>query len=393
MVAIRTAIIMAVCVLYITLTSANVSGTSGNCQFVYTNWTACAAGRQNRTISCACGGKPTVSLSPCLVQHYSVSPISRECDEDSDVELPELECKWKWTKWVPCTKPCDTGNTSRWQVCVCQGYSRAAPDEYCLTMPRYGKEATTCNEFACGQVPAYNKGYWILRDDEGYWPIPDATFNCSHGIDPNDTADDIPRGKKYSEVLKDDEPESHKHFEWYFLAKEWIACKLNMENGAIFTPEATSVITEIGLLLEYCNGWPTKDQFEIYAGKEKLGRINNNIGGLANVDQEMALLENGGASANGNTEAPITSPTLAVFIAVPLVALLVIGIVIGLAVYYVREKKNAVVEQAAFESEDEPSEGDPLQTGGVVQDPLTQNVPLESDKPAHSGDESSGDQQ
>jgi len=326
------------------------------------------------------------------VQHYSVSPITRECDEDSDVQLPELECRWKWTKWSPCTKTCASGNTTRWQVCVCKGYTRAAPDEYCLTMPRYGEETTTCNEFVCGQVPAYNKVYWMIRDDGGYWPIPDATFNCSMGIDPNDTATDLPRGKKYSQVLEDPEPESHKHFEWYFLAKEWIACKLNLENGAKFTAEAIGIINEIGNLLEYCDGWPTKDQFEVYGGKEKLGRINNNIGGLANVDQQMAMIANGGASANGNTGAPKTSPTLAVFIAVPLVAILVIGIVIGLAVYYVREKKNAVVEQAAFESEDEPSEGDALQTG-VVQDPHSQNVPLESDKPAHSGDESSGDQQ
>jgi len=165
-------------------------------------------------------------------------------------------------------------------------------------------------------------------------------------------------------------------------------------NGAQFSNEALAIITEMGALLEYCNGWPNRDQFEVYGGKEKLGRINNNIGGLSNVDQEMALLSSGGASQYPNTEesqGPST-PTLAVVIAVPLVAVLIIGIVIGLAVYYVREKKNAVVEQAAFESEDEPSEGDPLQAS-VVQDPHTQNVPLESDKPAHSGDDSSGEQQ
>jgi len=232
------------------------------------------------------------------------------------------------------------------------------------------------------------------QDENGYWPIPDGTFNCSLGLDTTDSPSDNPKGKTYSEVLADPAPEKHKNFVWYYVAKEWIAAILNVENGAQFTPQAKAVIAQIGVLLQYCDGWPSVDEYEVYGGKEKLGRINNNIGGLSNVDEEMALLSSGGASQYPNTgesQGPNT-PTLAVVIAVPLVAVLIIGIVIGLAVYYVREKKNAVVEQAAFESEDEPSEGDPLQAS-VVQDPHTQNVPLESDKPAHSGDDSSGEQQ
>jgi len=233
------------------------------------------------------------------------------------------------------------------------------------------------------------------QDENGYWPIPDGTFNCSLGLDTTDTPSDNPKGKTYSEVLSDPAPEKHKNYVWYYVAKEWIAAILNVENGAQFTPQAKAVIAQIGVLLQYCDGWPTVDEYEVYGGKEKLGRINNNIGGLSNVDEEMALLSSGGVSQYPNTgesQGSSPTPTLAVFIAVPLVAVLIIGIVIGLAVYYVREKKNAVVEQAAFESEDEPSDGDPLQAS-AVQDPHKQNVHLESDQPNHSGDDSSGEQQ
>jgi len=187
--------------------------------------------------------------------------------------------------------------------------------------------------------------------------------------------------------LREPEPERYKRYEWYYVAKEWIACRLNIANGAKLSPEALGVINEMEKLLEYCNGWPEYDKYEIYAGKEKLGRINNNIGGLANVDQEMALLSGGGAFQNNDSEGyPRSSFTLVMVIAIPLVAILILGLVIGLTVYHVREKKTAVQDQAAFESEDEPSEGE-TEKANLVQDPHPQEVELESEKPV--GDETS----
>jgi len=215
----------------------------------------------------------------------------------------------------------------------------------------------------------------------------DGTFNCSRGFDPNMTDAENPRGKKYSEVLKEPRPERFQFYEWYFIAKEWVAAKLNIANGAKLSPEATMEIERIGYLLEYCNGWPYYDIYEIYAGKEKLGRINNNIGGLANVDREMALLSGGGSSTDDEDEVKSRSTvTLILVIAIPLAAILILGVVIAITVYHVREKKTAVQDQAAFESEDDPSEGEPLH-GTVVQDPLPQDVELESEKPV--GDETS----
>jgi len=176
-----------------------------------------------------------------------------------------------------------------------------------------------------------------------------------------------------------------------------------MANGVNFTKEARDIIAEVGSLLEYCGGWPNKEKYEVYAAKEKLGRINNNLGGLGNVDQQMAQLFGGG---NNNEVEKYSLPGLLIMvIAIPMAAVLVIGIAIGLTVYYVREKKNAVVEQAAFESEDEPSDDTPLKTSvmHVQEVQNAQEVPisgtkesvvlLDQDKPPQGGDDTSEEQQ
>jgi len=381
MVAVKTALVLAICSISILLSSTQVTYP---CEFVYSNWTTCTEGRQNRSAACICD-KTTNHFSTCLKKEISVLPLSRECNGDDERSM--FDCKWKWTKWSGCSRECGGGNTTRKQVCVCRGYG-AAPEDYCIDTPHYGVEICPCNDFPCGDTPAFNKMYWMHKDEEGFWPMVDGTFNCTLGVDPNVSDHENPRGKKYSEVLRDPEPESYKHYEWYYLAKEWIACRLNIANGAKMTPEAMQVIEEMGKLLEYCNGWPEHDKYDIYAGKEKLGRINNNIGGLSNVDDEMALLTGGGKSGNDEREGsgPNASLTLVLVVAIPVLAIFILGIVIGLTVYHVREKKAAVQDQAAFESEDEPSEGEPLQSN--VQDPsLPQEVELESEKPV--GDETS----
>jgi len=374
-----------ICAISITISSTQDTKT---CGFVYSEWNECINGKQNRTVVCVCNDTKSNDFSECLKHGFTVSPLTRVCDDGG---RPDLDCKWKWTRWSTCTRECGSGNTTRRQVCVCQGYGNefygAAPDEYCIDMVHYGVETCSCNDYPCGDTPAFNKGYWMKKDEDEHWPIADGTFNCSLGYDKNMTDDENPRGKKYSEVLREPEPQRFQRYEWYFIAKEWIACKLNIANGAKLSPEARQIIDEIGLLLEFCNGWPEMDIYAIRGGKEKLGRINNNIGGLANVDKEMAILSGGGNSMDDEYEGSNRSTvTLVLVIAIPLVAILILGVVIAITVYHVREKKAAVQDQAAFESEDDPSEGEPLH-GTIVQDPLPQDVELESEKPI--GDETS----
>jgi len=388
-------ILWVVLILCITYSSARVSKlqqapTSSSCSFVYGNWGACTSENiQNRTIACVCGTLVDTNLIKCLSQEVAMQSITRNCpsitdvdgdddddddsDDDDDGDDEETVCKWKWTKWTQCSADCGGGNTTRYQVCVCEGANVAVPSTWCDDETLYGVEKTVCNDFKCGGTPAFNKIYWTYKEEQGTWPIKDGVFNCSMGVDPTDT--DSPKGKSYSSVLLDPTPEDHTHSEWYLIAKEWIAAELNIANGVTFTPDALEIISQMGNLLDYCNGWPTQDVYEVYAGKEKLGRLNNNIGGLSNVDAELALLQ--GHSYSDQSNSPEESAgNLALLITIPLVAVLIIGVAIGLTVYYVREKRNAVVEQVAFESEDDASEGEPLQATAP------QGVPLETDKTA-----------
>jgi len=399
-------LVFAVCILVLAIPSANGDINQGTCNFVYGQWTACADGQMNRTVVCTCDGVASPDLTECLKQHNSINPIVADCDDDDDGdddddddddgdddEEDEQVCGWRWTKWTMCTAECGGGNTTRQQVCVCEGDNVIVGDEWCDPSTRFGNESDPCNAYACGAVPAYNKMYWIYEDEEGKWPMADGIFNCSMGVDPNDTAADSPKGKSYSSVLLDPSPQDHNHAEWYFIAKEWIAAILNIANGVKFSPDALQAISEIGQLLEYCDGWPTKDIYEVYAGREKLGRINNNIGGLSNVDQEMAFLQslaNSNSGSGSSSEGIGSSLTITMVIAIPSIAIMIVGIIIGVTVYIVRERNYAVVEKAAFESEDEASEGEPLQATvpvHPVQEP--QGVPLESDKPTHSGEDTS----
>eukprot|EP01123_Difflugia_compressa_P009614 TRINITY_DN323_c0_g2_i6.p1 TRINITY_DN323_c0_g2~~TRINITY_DN323_c0_g2_i6.p1 ORF type:complete len:309 (-),score=76.38 TRINITY_DN323_c0_g2_i6:183-1109(-) len=286
------------------------------------------------------------------------------------------ECTWKWTRWSRCSAPCGGGNTTRSQVCICEGREVPAPNEWCDEEEYYGNETCECNQYQCGSVPAFNKNYWINHLPD--WPIdPQIRFNCSLGYDINST--DTPKGKTYARVLTDLHPEQHPHFEWYYLAKEWITVRLNIANGITIPASALSVVDDVGHLLEDCKEWPNDQKYVIFAGKEKLGRLNNNIGGLSNVDAQMAILSQSSlATSDTQSESSNSTGTLALTILIPVIAALLIGIAVGLTVYYVKEKSNNVVEQAAFESEDEPSDDSPLRTGG-------NNVPLEAETLAAGG--------
>jgi hypothetical protein len=241
----------------------------------------------------------------------------------------------------------------------------------------FGREVVSCNEYECGNVPALNKLYWASSDPED-WPVVNDKFNCSKGYNPKDS----PKGLTYYEVLADPQPSSHLNSIWYFLAKEWIASKLNLANGAQFSIDAIKLIIEAGELLENCEVFSDEEIPKIYALKEKLGRINNNIGGLQNVDSEMNLMLTGRNNGNGE-EAANTRLTFILAIAVPLVAVLIVAIALGFTIYYVREK--TAVANDKFESEDEE---EPLQHMGRP----TDQVPLEMEPLPPAKEDSSSEE-
>jgi len=327
---------------------------------------------QDRNVSCVCDGV-VASMDKCVA--VQEEPLMQECVE-------YVNCKWKWSRWTACSEVCGGGNTTRVPQCFCDEIILPVPDDKCDVNLWYGRETVPCNTFVCGGTSAKNKQYWLNREDT--WTIENRRFNCSQGYSDDDP--DSPMGKTYEQVLSDTEPATHPHYKWYFLAKEWITAQLNIVNGVVFSPEEMDVINTVSGLLEYCKGFTEDQEPLIYALKEKLGRMNNNIGGLSNVDDEVAL------RTNGRTVRDIDSlnrMTFILAIAVPLVAVVIIAVALGLTIYYVRDKTTVAKEE--FESEDEE---EPLQnTTGMETRLNNDQVPLEMEQVPTTRDESTSEEQ
>jgi len=339
------------------------------CEYVYSDWGICTNDTQTRSMICVCDGKGDYDLTFCLEQNIVVAALKRPCDSS------KLACNWRWTLWSECTAACDGGNVTREQVCMCDGMRVSAPDDYCDLSQRFGREVAVCNSFACDKTPARSKTYWMEQAEAGEWPMEDAVFNCSKGFDGNATN---PKGKRYSRILLSKDLFGHP--QWLYLAREWIAAKLNLASGVQFPPEILPLLGQAEALLEKCNGWTGKDYYLGVAIKQKLGRTNNNIGGLEHVDEQVARVihytfQQGGAD---------TQSTLGLLIAIPAIAIVVIGVIIGLTIYYIREKNNSVVEQAVFDSHDEESTDEPLAKPAKGGDNLSPVAGIEEDKFDHS---------
>jgi len=335
------------CLLQLNL--AQTTQDSTECVYVYGNWTDCIDYTQTRPYKCVCDGVES-GLDYC----NATQPAVRQ----------ECECKWKWSKWSKCTTECGGGNTTRIPVCYCN--DEEVEDAKCDINFYFGRETVSCNEYECGDVPALNKLYWMSVDVED-WPIENEKFNCSLGFDPSDS----PKGATFYDVLSDQYPSAHAHPEWYFLAKEWIAAKLNLANGVQFPLDGIKVILQVGDLLENCSGYSPDLIPQIYASKEKLGRLNNNIGGLENVDSQLSILL-GGNHSSGDDLSSIRL-TFILAIAVPLVAILIVAVALGFTIYYVREK--TAVAKDKFESEDEEEANLTGQNDLPVGDPIAQDAP------------------
>jgi len=315
------------CLLQLNLAQTTTDNTQ--CAFVYGDWSDCIDFAQTRSVKCECGG---------------VEVDVKQCNNTQPIINQECECKWRWSKWSKCTTECGGGNTTRVPVCYCNEVE--VEDSKCDINMYFGRETVSCNEYECGDVPALNKIYWINVAHVEDWPIENDEFNCSRGFDPVDS----PKGLTYYVVLSDPHPATHAHPEWYFLAKEWIAAKLNLANGAQFSTDGVKVIIQVGDLLENCAGYPSDQIPQVYALKEKLGRLNNNIGGLDNVDSQMSMIL-GGTKSKDEDSLSSSRLTFILAIAVPLVALLIVAVALGFTIYYVREK--TAVAKDKFESEDE----------------------------------------
>jgi hypothetical protein len=305
---------------------------------------------------------------------YGIKSEMEKCNNTKPVIQQDCECKWRWARWSRCSAECGGGNTTRIPECYCN--DELSQDSKCDINFYFGREVVSCNEYDCGNVPALNKLYWSSSEPEN-WPIVNEKFNCSKGFDPEES----PKGLTFYDVLTDPQPSSHKHPEWYYLAKEWVTAKLNLANGAQFPMEGIKVIIEAGELLENCTGYPDDEIPTIYALKEKLGRLNNNIGGLDNVDSQMNIMLNGRNSEN-SLDAANSRLTFILAIAVPLVAVLIVAIALGFTIYYVREK--TAVAKDKFESEDED---EPLHTTRP-----TDQVPLEMDPLPPAKEDSSSEE-
>jgi len=237
---------------------------------------------------------------------------------------------------------------------MCDGDDVPADNEYCDDFLHIGDEVAECNTFGCEELPAFNKLYWLARADDGFWPMPDETFECSLGADSNSNTT-TPKGKHYSSILREESPQTAAHPEWYYLAKEWIAAKLNIANGVRFTNDNVALVNKVGAILEDCNGWTGKQLYDVYSAKEKLGRMNNNIGGLEHVDQQVAILAKGNGVVYDDAQ---TKSTIAMVIVIPCAAILIVLIVAGVFVHQKRQSRYLVVEKTEFESEDEGEQED-----------------------------------
>jgi len=344
------------------------------CEYVYGDWSECVNGFQNRTVSCVCAGV-AADEKKCVA--FQVLPLVQDCEVYEN-------CYWKWSRWAACSQLCGGGNTTRVPQCFCDAFLTPVPDDKCEINLFYGRETVPCNEFKCGSTPALNKLYWISKDETTHWPIENRTFNCSQGYD---TDADSPMGKTYSQVLSDPYPASHKHYEWYFLAKEWITAELNMANEVVFSPVEMDVINTAGALLEDCKGFSEEQIPTVYALKEKLGRLNNNIGGLSNVDDEISLMT-GGTSAEEIVDPSLSRMSFILAIAVPLAAVVITAVALALTIYYVRDKTTVAKEE--FESEDEE---EPIQTTNGNEVRSENQVPLEMEQVPTTRDESTSEEQ
>eukprot|EP01123_Difflugia_compressa_P004974 TRINITY_DN1649_c0_g1_i1.p1 TRINITY_DN1649_c0_g1~~TRINITY_DN1649_c0_g1_i1.p1 ORF type:complete len:374 (-),score=73.11 TRINITY_DN1649_c0_g1_i1:189-1310(-) len=343
-------------------------GTSAtSCTLVYGEWTSCSpiTQQQTRSVSCLCQ-KRTVDLRLC--KNQIPENTTRDCVTETTTSDDSV-CRWKWTKWSKCTARCEAGNTTRTQVCICTNGVNGPDtgpvnDDMCEAGDYYGDETSPCNQFECESVPLFNKIYWTITRP---WPMNDASFNCTK----SDSTQDSPKDLKYSDILHLD-PSTQYNKEWYYLAKEWIAYQLNLANGAQPLPSSIPINQRVTELLEYCDKLPATYK-EIFTLKEKLGRINNNIGGLSNVDEQMAMWSSNHEQTqeSGEKSAYVMTSFVLMAVIIPLVVLLIVVLVALAVMYRYRKQTYTEVEGAGpsvnIEMKQQAGVGGGDSSGAVIQ--------------------------
>jgi len=292
-------------------------------------------------------GKQQSQQNMTVVNNAEYENDNEEIEEDEDDEEVEITCRWKWSKWKPCSKSCDSGNTSRVGMCVCDGFDMPFADSQCTDVPNpLDTEVVSCNEHPCGEKAACNKRCWMeILEKNQHNNLTDGIYQCSLGCTTDDTC---PKGKTYAQVLTEPVPSMAENAEWYYLAKEWYAAILNQEAGVSLSPLAVEAINNAMILLENCAGWSPEEMqllAMVYVVKEKLNRANNEIGGLDTVDEQVAMMLGGETGTGTDTsESSSQKSLLGVYISIPMAAVAIIAVAIMVAIYYVRRKSYMVVE-------------------------------------------------
>jgi len=221
-------------------------------------------------------------------------------------------------------------------------------------------ETVPCNNFPCNSVRPQNKLYWQAlyentlytegedMDTDQVWPFsPSSTFPCTRGDKFQFSL------KKWSDILEDAPyPENTP---WHFLAKEYIANRLNRAEGTPTEGGADQALEEAQYLLSKCDGYTPEETLRAYSTKEKLSRANNGIGGLSDVDLYLGIKAGGGGMGGDLGDSQKFLPSVDIIIAmVVVVAVVVVLMVVAVVVVRRRWRQpEVIVDRETYDPEEE----------------------------------------
>jgi len=170
---------------------------------------------------------------------------------------------------------------------------------------------------------------------------------------------------------------------------------INIFNGFESPQEGIGAIGDAQKLLQNCTGFTSDQMWYVYSAKEKLSRLNNNIGGLGEVDQDLGIPVNvadGDTNVNADDETnPLSQTALVVAVVVPIVTVVIVAALVAIGCFMVKrrqekEKRYGEMHDATEESED-GDDDDAL----VPPTPTPLNLPRVAERARAGEDEDSDD--
>jgi len=233
----------------------------------------------------------------------------------------------------------------------------------------------------------------IETDGQEVWPYPNPQFNCTDGENPRH-----PKSNRHlTDVLHEVVDQYTYNVEWTYLAKEYAAALINIYNGFETPSEGIAAIDAAQQLLQNCIGYTTNETWYVISAKEKLSRLNNNIGGLSEVDQDLGLLPvivaHGGANDNTNgDETNVGQSALVVVVVVPIATVVIVAVLVTIGCYVMKRrqrKEQGETYGEMYESE-ETEDGD-NEDALVPPTPTPLNLPRVAERARAGEDEDSDD--